>query len=75
MAVGDNRAGAGTVEPGDEIEKRGFSGAGAAEKREKLTRWNGERDFLDRANDGFAHDIVTGNGFKLDRGRKLGHRL
>lgn len=75
LAVRDDRAGAGTIEPGDEIEKRGFSGAGAAEKREKLTRWNGERDFVDRADEGFAHDIVAGDGSKLDRGRKLGHRL
>ena len=75
LAVREDRAGAGAVEPGDEIEKGGFSGARAAEKREKFTYRDGERDFVDGADDGFAHEVVAGDGSKPDSGRELGHRL
>src|SRR6266566_4146122 len=75
LALGDYRSGGGTVEAGDEIEQRGFSGTGAAEQGEEFTRWNRERDIVDGADDGFAHEVVAGNGFKADGGRKLGHKM
>jgi len=75
LALGDDRSGAGAVEAGDEIEQRGFSGTGAAEQSEKFACRNHERDLVDGVDDGFAHDVVAGNGSKADGGRKLGHKM
>lgn len=74
LALCDDRAGARAVETGDEIEERGFSRAGAAEKREEFAARDGERDVVDGANDRFAHNIVAGNLVKLDREFCIGHR-
>ena len=71
----DNSAGAWSVEAGDEIEERGFSGTGAAEKSEEFAVRDSERDIVDRADDGFAHDVVAGNGFEANGGWQVGHRL
>ena len=75
LALGDDRSGAGTVEAGDEIKQRGFSGTGAAQQGEEFAGWNRERDIVDGADDGFAHEVVAGNRFKTDGGRKLGHKM
>ena len=73
--MSDNRAGGGAVEAGDEIEERGFAGAGTAEKGEEFASRNGNGNVVHGADDGFTHEVVAGDGFKADGGRKLGHKL
>jgi aminopeptidase YwaD len=72
--VRDDGAGTGAVETGDEIEQRGFSGARATQKSEKLAMRDGERHVVDGADDGFAHDVVAGNLVKLDGWFVVGHK-
>ena len=70
----DDRARAGAVQAGDEIEQRGFSGAGAAEEGEEFAVRDGERNVVDGADDGFAHDVLAGNLVELDCRFLVGHK-
>lgn len=72
-AEGMDGAGCGAVEAGDEIQKRGLSRAGCAKKGEEFVGGDGERDFVDGADGGFAHGVVPGNVVKLDGGIGGGH--
>ena len=61
LPEGVDGAGRGAVETGDEIEKRGFSRAGAAEKREEFARGKIERNVVDGTDHGAAHGVVAGD--------------
>ncbi len=73
LAEGDNGAGGGAVESGDEIQQGGLSGAGRAEEGEKFVWENGERDIVDGADGGFTHGVVAGDTVELDGGIGSGH--
>ncbi len=59
--MSDDRAGGRAVQAGNEIEKRGFSRAGAAEKGEKFAGGKIERNIIDGADHGLAHGVVAGD--------------
>jgi len=73
LAEGEDGAGGGTVESGDEVKQSGFAGAGGAEEREKFAFGDGEGDFVDGADGGFAHGVVAGDTIELDGGSGSGH--
>jgi len=73
LAVGEDRTGSGTVEAGDEVQESGFAGAGRAEEREEFVVGDGEREFVDGVDGGFAHDVVAGDAVELDGGGGGGH--
>ncbi len=73
LAIGEDGAGSGAVETGNEIEKRGLAGAGRAEKCEEFVGGNRERDVVDGADAGFAHGVVAGDAVELDGGLGVGH--
>jgi len=73
-AVGEDGAGGGAVEAGDEIEERGFAGAGGAEEGEEFVVGDGEGEFVDGADGSFAHGVVAGDAVELDGGIGGGHR-
>jgi hypothetical protein len=74
LAVSDDRAGGGAVEASDEIEQRGFSGAGAAEKGQKFARFDGKGDVVHRTDGGVAKSVVAGDMVELDGWFVVGHR-
>ncbi len=73
LAVGEDGAGGGAVEAGDEVEERGFAGAGRAEEREEFVVGYGEGEFVDGADGGFTHGVVAGDAVELDGGIGGGH--
>src|SRR5258708_2919099 len=73
-AVSEDGAGGGAVEAGDEIEERGFAGAGRAEEGEEFVVGDGEGEFVDGADGSFAHGVVAGDAVELDGGIGGGHR-
>jgi len=73
LAEGEDGAGGGAVEPGDEVEQSGFAGAGGAEEGEEFVFGDGEGDFVDGADGGFAHGVVAGDTIELDGGSGSGH--
>jgi hypothetical protein len=72
-AEGEDGAGGGAVESGDEIEEGGFAGAGGAEEGEEFILRDAEGDFVDGADGGCAHGVVTGDAVELDGGGGGGH--
>ncbi len=73
LTEGQDGAGGGAVEPGDEIEERGFAGAGGAEEGEEFVLRDGKGDFVDGANGGCAHGVVAGDAVELDGKSGCGH--
>jgi len=73
LAEGEDGTGGGAVESGDEVEESGFAGAGRAEKREEFVFGDGEGDFVDGADGGFAHGVVAGDAVEMNGGRGSGH--
>ena len=73
LAVSEDGTGSGAVEAGDEIEQRGFAGAGGTEESEKFVVGYGEGEFVDGADGGFAHGVVAGDAVELDGGIGGGH--
>jgi len=61
-------AGGGAVESGQEIEKGGFAGAGAAEKGDEFAGADFERDVVDGGDGGVAEMVVAGDVLGLDEG-------
>jgi len=75
LTMRGDRTGCGAIQAGDEIEERGFAGAGGAEECEELVVGNGERKFVDRADGSFAHGVVAGDAIELDSGIGDGHGM
>ena len=73
LAVGEDGAGSGAIETGDEIEQRGFSRAGGAEESEEFVVGDGEGEFVDGTDGRFAHGVVAGDAVELDGGIGGGH--
>ena len=61
-------AGGGAVKSGQEIEKGGLAGAGAAEKCDEFGGADFERDVVDGGDGGVAELIVAGDVLSLDQG-------
>ena len=66
-------AGGGAVESGQEIEKGGLAGAGAAEKGDEFALADFEGDVVDGGDGGVAEVVVAGDVLGLDEG--VGRRL
>jgi hypothetical protein len=73
LAEGENGAGGGAVESGNEIKEGGFAGAGRAEEGEEFVLRDGEGDFVDGANGGCAHGVVARDAVELDGKSGCGH--
>ncbi len=74
LAMSDDRAGSGAIESGNEIQKRGFSGAGAAEEGEEFARFDREGVVVHRADGGVAERVVAGDVVEADGRFVVGHR-
>ena len=59
LTVSEDGAGSGPVEAGDEIQERGFAGAGGAEEGEEFAVGDREREFVDGTDGSFAHGVVA----------------
>src|SRR5207245_8727503 len=68
VPASDDRAGSGAIESGNEIQKRGFSGAGAAEKGQEFAGRDGERDVGHSTDGGVATSEVAGDQGSADSG-------
>jgi hypothetical protein len=75
LATGDDGAGSGPVESGNQIQQCGFAGAGGAEEGEEFVIGDGERDFIDGSDGGFAHGVVARDAIELDGRFGDGHEI
>jgi hypothetical protein len=73
LAVSEDGAGCRAVEAGDEIQERGFTGAGGAEETEEFVVGDGEGEFVDGADGSFAHRVVARDAVELNGGIGWGH--
>ena len=65
-------AGGGAVESGQEIEKGGLAGAGAAKEGDEFSGADFERDIVDGGDGGVAEVVVAGDVLGLDEGSSCG---
>ena len=67
-AVDDEIALGVLVEPADDVEERGLAAAGLTEDAHELAAAEGDRDALERVDDGVAGGIVLGDAFEFEHG-------